>query len=427
MKRILVFMLFAFSILSAQEKLNIVLKITTTDAKKTIIHNFTSIINQKMAGYFYINKEHTIFDRSKGSFSFIRDLGKLEAFDTRTDNYITTLSDQSFLPLAFLHPYFDQLIDFTITPCQVRNCADSVVLYYKYIKYDKVVGANDNDFTTQNKYNTGNIRIPLDKEIELKAYSEVFPRYKFYIKVSARSEEKTLDAGNYDQTFKTELFNSIGESKIKYSTLDFDVKYFNSLISADIYKSQQQNSLIRVENTGIGKSSLIKFKKDYELKQLTPVLKKNKLNYKILEDTCLVDIGNKAIYIVKFEFPFVLKDEEKKNEYNKYTTYEKILKSTYEVIIVPISYENDELTVDLFIKWEKLNIGDFLQRWTPIKKRIVINYVNSWNVYFNLPKEKWTANFTRDGQNYDISGYYDYEKYIDETLNIVFKNITKEK
>jgi hypothetical protein len=131
------------------------------------------------------------------------------------------------------------------------------------------------------------------------------------------------------------------------------------------------------------------------------------------------------IYYGKLQFPFVLYNKEKAKRYSSYKTKEKIFQSTYDFVIVPIKLTGDSLTYDLFLNYSKLNLGDGISRWTPIKKRITI--ARDWAfAEIKLPKENWSANFTRGGERYDIYGFSDVESYIDESVRIKFKLLRKE-
>ncbi len=126
------------------------------------------------------------------------------------------------------------------------------------------------------------------------------------------------------------------------------------------------------------------------------------------------------IYYGKLKFPFILYNNPKDELYKNYNSKERVLQSTYEVFIVPISLMNDTLTLDLYIDYSKLNLDDGIPRWTQIKKRMTIN--NDWGVgSINLPKENWSASFTRDGEQYDIYGYSDFERFVKEHLNISYE------
>ena len=122
------------------------------------------------------------------------------------------------------------------------------------------------------------------------------------------------------------------------------------------------------------------------------------------------------VYYAQFTLPFELFDAKKMELFDKYKTKEKIFQSKYTLLLVPISATNDGITADLFIQYTKLNIDDGIPRWTPIKKRIIIPHGKGLRI--DLPKENWSANFTRASEQYDVYGYSDYERYIDETIVI---------
>ncbi len=88
--------------------------------------------------------------------------------------------------------------------------------------------------------------------------------------------------------------------------------------------------------------------------------------------------------------------------------------------MVPISLNGDTLTADVFLNYSKITL-DNIPRWTPIKKRVKL--IQGYPIAINLPRENWSANFSRDGEKYNIYGYSDYERYVNEYLLISFDSI----
>jgi hypothetical protein len=125
------------------------------------------------------------------------------------------------------------------------------------------------------------------------------------------------------------------------------------------------------------------------------------------------------IYYAKLNFPFTIYNEDKSRKYVSYKTKDDILKSTYEFIVVPIALSKDSLTLDLIVRCSKINLEDGLPRWAPFKKRLVMNI--NWGAFLELPKENWSAVFTRKGDYYEVYGYSDYERYILEIINLSCK------
>ena len=126
------------------------------------------------------------------------------------------------------------------------------------------------------------------------------------------------------------------------------------------------------------------------------------------------------IYCANLQFPFRIYNEEKAEKYSGYKTAENIFRSNYEIILIPISYENGLLIADVIADYSKLNLQDGMQRWTPFKKRIEFKYKEA---FIDFPHENWSAVFTRGNESYEVYGYSDYEKYISEMLSITLQKI----
>ena len=126
------------------------------------------------------------------------------------------------------------------------------------------------------------------------------------------------------------------------------------------------------------------------------------------------------VYCANLKFPFRIYNDEKIKEYGHYKTKDDIFTSNYEIIIIPISYENGLLTADVILNYSKLNLNDGAERWTPFKKRLGFKYKEA---LIDLPQENWSAVFTRRNENYQIYGYSDYEKYVREMLSITVQKV----
>jgi len=126
------------------------------------------------------------------------------------------------------------------------------------------------------------------------------------------------------------------------------------------------------------------------------------------------------IYCTNLKFPFRIYNEEKIKKYGAYKTKDDIFISDYEIIIIPISYENGILTADVISNYSKLNLRDGTRRWTPFKKRIEFKFKEA---FIDYPHENWSAIFTRGNESYEIYGYSDYEKYVSEILSITLQKV----
>jgi hypothetical protein len=131
-------------------------------------------------------------------------------------------------------------------------------------------------------------------------------------------------------------------------------------------------------------------------------------------------IYGSGIYATDFQFPFHLYNWAKEQLYSKYRMYGDVAQSKISIAVVPASISKDSLTADVYIYYKKMNIDD-LQRWTPFKKRVILK--KGEPVYVMLPKENWNAVFTRLDEKYEIYGYSDFEKYVNEYVCLVFNSI----
>ena len=75
-----------------------------------------------------------------------------------------------------------------------------------------------------------------------------------------------------------------------------------------------------------------------------------------------------SIYKGEFKFPFVIMNNKKLEQYKNEKLVKKFLLSNYDIFVVPIEYDNNKLTVDVFIEYDKI--------WgfhpNSIKKRLTI-------------------------------------------------------
>ena len=78
------------------------------------------------------------------------------------------------------------------------------------------------------------------------------------------------------------------------------------------------------------------------------------------------------------------------------------------------------MSVDVYIYYKKLAINQ-ISRWTPLKKRLKL--IPDYPVMIELPKENWSAHFTRQGEEYNIYGYSDYERFVNEYIYVSFEKL----
>ncbi|MCX6151161.1 MAG: hypothetical protein NTX22_11595 [Ignavibacteriales bacterium] len=292
----------------------------------------------------------------------------------------------------------EKAISFNICPQVEQNCTDSISLFFKYALFNLLKRNDgeylDSDFNITIRYKL--VKVPFDKTVSFDFIGKDFAPFK--ISLSVMKKQKTENILTIDENFvlAKEIVNSANQSKLKGAEFNLGVEFIIIDSLKQLYNKNSSTSdlLNRIKQEGMNSFNCLK--NDFD-----------KINLPA------------NIYQCKLNFPFHLYNIQKENAYKNYMTREDIFKSEYNIILVPISYEKDILTADLFVDYKKI-IPDDLPRWTPIKKRIQIQ--KDVGVRIDLPKENWSANFIRSGEKYEIYGYSDYEKYVNESIIINFEN-----
>jgi len=245
-------------------------------------------------------------------------------------------------------------------------------------------------------------------------YKLLYPDSSGFLNVDYLSKEMpdynfTLNISHFDRSAKT----------LKTSRLVYD----------EIRKSLDESSVTKIPFTFSGELGVYPpeelgwFKTYFTLANHDNIgfTEKNYLISDFNPDTLKLD---RPVYYSNLSFPFKLYNEEKFNAYNTHKNFADIFKSSYEIILVPIKFENGELSADVILNYSKLNTGDGIQRWTPFKKRINFRHKNG---IIELPHENWSAVFARGSENYQVYGYSDYERFVHEILFITAEKEFKEK
>ena len=298
----------------------------------------------------------------------------------------------------------EKVYSFEITPEILNIQSDTLSFYIKGAFYD---------LTKQNdKYSEFNLnydvnlsyklfKIPFNKSIPLDFFNEQFKDYSCSVMFSKiKKPEEYLSIQNNQP-----LFSGIKQSAAE-STLPPDARF---KIGAEYMRTNADNQTHSIVFSPSGYLMRI------QQHSLIPV---NELVDKQFDQK--VDLPVDA-YHAELSFPFQLYNKEKSELYKSYKTEKEIFRSKYNVVVVPIALDADTLTADLFLNYSKITLNDNIPRWTPIKKRVKL--IQGLPLAIDLPKENWSANFTRDGERYDIYGYSDYERYVNEYLLISFDSI----
>jgi len=418
----LILIILICGISTAQSKYELKMKVraASLDDKKQIVLNARGELEGFYDGYIvFPNFMDMIQGRMQaGGFSFIDYTGLGTIFEMKKQR--EELAKNKF-PLGDLEVFSngfdaDKVLSFRIIPEFVDEEDDTVSIFIKYVLYDF-----DNEqpdyFNWDAKINLYYklIRVPLNEEIPFQFFDEKLSDYKLSFFLSRTEPDKDLiNIKNY------KLFEGIKESaknckpigeKFKFE-LNFGKSSKLSGISPFLFspngETQSNINLIDLESFNI-----VEF------------------------DSERVDLSNN-IYHTKIITPFCIENKAKAKKYENYSSREKIFTSEYNVYFLPISIEGDSLIGDLFITIEKLKIGDEIERWSPIQKRVKmkiykrntssINTNRFWaSLVFQLPKENWSAFFSRNNEEYDIYGYSDYERFMNEYINIVISTNEVEK
>jgi len=400
MRRILLIAFFISQAVIAQsaDKYSFKLVLSSNDKTQQNILTKSCTTDETFEGYF---ADTHMFDFipyakiQKGGFSLIdRDvyggMADLQKAEWLKNNF-TDMGLSSFVQ----PPEFTTALSFQISAAPVKSGKDSIHLFIKYAIYEtktKTVITKP-DFDVNIKLDYKHFVIPINKEIPVEIWANVFKGYKFSLEAGDFKDDNKVIINGIDRTAASKIKQSAEESILKDKNIGFEVVF-------------SKRSIIPVKNlTGADLSAYVNCTGNSENTVLTGT------DVKELKA---------SLFYSSFDIPFALFNKEKMEKFSSYKTKNKYFKSRYEVIIVPISISKQGITADLFINYNKLNLEDDFNRWTPIYKRIEIPLKGG--IRIDVPKENWTANFTREGEQYDIYGYSDYEKFIDETLYISLKN-----
>ncbi len=379
-------------------QLNMRLVITSPDTQKVILnHNGTT--DELIEGYYRVSRyDDPLYGKSAGlqpgGFNFLDSEvfgGMVEDLSEKWIKNKFPLEDVAGMTNGM---DVQKAISFQIKPVVIDNKSDTLSLLIKYAVYDFMKQKDydfDYDYNVKLFYKL--LHIQFEKEISFDFFSELFKNHKITFCFNKKKIGEDYYAIKDDSSLFDEIQKSVSESKLANANFNFDIEFirFDEAVMnmiTPIAKYKEQNLPFTKEITNIGTS------------QNTELSTK--------------------IYYSKLNFPFILYNKQKEELYKNYKSKESIFQSTCNVIIVPIEQVNDSLTIDLFVDYSKLNLNDDIPRWTPIKKRLTID--NKWKMSsITLPKENWSANFTRNNEQYDIYGYSDFERFVKEQLYIKYE------
>ncbi len=373
------------------------------------IHNLVLFhrgeLNSSFEGYILITRgNHNINGRiKKGGFSFLDP----KIFEIGVPSLRQSWVKNNF-PLQNLTSLtngvdVEKVYSFEVTPEVLNLKSDSISFFIKGVFYN-LVKQNDksSEFNLNYDINLSYrlFKVPLDKFVSLKFFNGKFDNYKFSVEFKKiKKSDECLATNNRP------LLEGIKKS-VEGSTLPRNV-LFN--LGAEYIRTNADDPYQDVT------FSPYKFFLRDQQYSLIPV---NTLKDKTIDETNNLPLD---IYKAGLTFPFKIYNKKKEELYKNYSSKKRIFKSNFNIVVVPIALNEDTLTADVFLNYTEINLNDNIPRWTPIRKRIKL--LQGYPTAIKLPKENWSANFTRDGNKYAIYGYSDFEKYVNQYIIISFDSV----
>ena len=412
------------SIATAQSKYQLNMRITakSVDEKTEIVLHSHGELEGEYDGYIIFPNfmDGVQGGMKNGGFSLIDYSGMGSLFDSKKQREGLAKNKYPSGDLEVFSNGFDadKVLSFRIIPEFIEGIDDTATVFIKYVVYD-FENKQVDYFNWDAKINLYNklIRIPLNKEIPIRFMDEKLNDYKLSIYLCKYEVGKESILINDEKLFSA-IRKSQNEAKLVNENINMNLTF---------YKSNHFSNDAFIPTLFHPKGEL-----EVNISQM------DSKSYKFVEfNSERIDLTNK-IYYVNITTPFIIQNKAKSNEYSAYKSKDKIFRSDYNIYLLPISMEGNSLIADLFITLNKINIGDGIKRWSPIKKRVklIISQRNPNNIstnhyysslVFELPKENWSAFFTREGEKYEIYGYSDYERLINEYINISLSKGKEEK
>lgn len=376
--------------------------ISTANNLQKVSLNKGQNADEALEGYFLFTAYDKLLDGKivKGGFNFLDPeiIGGLTGSSFLREQWVNNNFSLQDLETMTSPLDVEKAISFNILPQENNNSNDSVSLFFKYAIFNNIKWNNrdylNSDFNIDVHYKL--IRIPLGKKASFDFLDKDFNPFKIIVSVNRKSKEENSLYVEKNSVLENELINSASQSNLRKTNIKFDVEFLSIDSLKQLFNNRPTYGDIITSVKQKGIETVNSLQSDFN-KTALPV----------------------NVYRCVLELPFHLYNAQKETAYMNYKTRAEILRSTYNIILVPISYNNNVLTADLFINYKKIN-PDEVERWTPIKKRITIN--KDFGTMIGLPKENWSANFTRSGEKYEIYGYSDYERFVNESIIINFEN-----
>lgn len=361
--------------------------------------NFKKVLapGEKMEGYVILSGFEKILvgNLTKMGFNFLDSSVWDDFMVKKKSEFYINMGDLEFFTNG---TDIGQVLSFAIEPVEYTG-KDSVLLYVKcqvmklLKKHGKESWDTDNDYNIKLFYKVR--KVPYNKCINLDVFDNNFKDVNITVKVS-KNVIPVITEVNPDVLSEV-------EKSCKESDFSKDINFSSEFAKSDTIYT--------------GSFPFLALRKDFIYRN---VFRGDEGYQKLIANGSELNFGKK-IYYLNYNVPFGFYKKDDQSRYSSYKTRDSIFRSNYEVFIVPIVMSNDSLTLDVIVGYKKLNIiNDDVPRWTPFKKRIK-TWVKEPYISLSFPKENWTANFMRQNEKYQIFGYSEYEKFVNEILLLEYK------
>ncbi len=384
--------------------------VKSNDGKQKLVLSNRGNVDDVIDGYIIISRGYQNIEGriQKGGFNFLDP----KIFEVGVESLRKKWVENNF-PVKDIEAMtngvdVEKVYSFQITPEILNIESDSLSFFIKGVFYN-LIKQND-------KYSPFNLnydinlsyklfKVPYNKNVPLDFFDEQLKEYNCSVRFSKIKKTEEYFSISNNQP----LFDGIKQSTAE-STLPPNVQF---KIGAEFIRTNADN---KYNYLNFSPYTSYDYLLDVRQQSLVPI---NSLMDKQYNDRVDLPVN---VYHAELTFPFQLYNKEKFELYKNYKTEKEIFRSKYNLVVVPISLNEDTLTADVLLNYNKISLNDNIPRWTPIKKRIKL--IQGYpSVAINLPKENWSANFTRDSESYDIYGYSDFERYVNEYLLISFDSV----
>lgn len=348
--------------------------------------NYPEIKDTVISGCYYINEAKNGFGVSLEDNSLLNN--SFFGFPTwENEKYDTALSKRKLnLESLSNKPDFSKILFFEIKNKLLQEGNDSLALFFKYSIY--ILTAHPDELHY-------NYDVKLFHKMLIIAPNEIIPL-------------EFLSKHFQDSAVSLVINKTTKNERELYSK--FTSRYFYS-----IYEAAKQS---KIEDTvfklGIEFVRIDRENKNVKLRQLEYPLE----DAMILADADTGIPVNLPTRLYKGEFKeikFAIMNEEKAKQYENDKFAEQFLKSEYDIFILPVQYQDNILSMDVLIEYQK-PWGFFPNQ---IKKRI--NIKKGEKIKLEIPVLKETYKFSANRKKYVINYYEDHEKYNNEYFIISFE------